>query len=633
MVKNRKTFNGKNDKMIRSRSVSSRSSAITGDSLQMSIEGQWDETVSIEDIHKGVLYHLTEKLDGLKRKYMSLKNSKGDKNPDRLIRKIVIARINYQRYLNVTKEVLGRCRDFMQNRRDTPTSRIAFIRNAQDYFLQAKDFIKMDITLRKLSPTLINYVKPKSTDSPGTYRAKRDMCRAMAMVVGADKGCTSNSSAGKIFRSRYAQQTKFLHTDFPDSWIQYLPVVLREVITDKHASDQRWLYTVLYIFSKHCSANYLQQGFCPSCMFPIVSFRERGIVGGKLFCYACRKEIEWTYYMNPRTICIILTSFHENEIFEAKRNIVRFIDGEYIEGDIDGYFEEVLREYIQNPGVYMEPPNPKPSKTSLTKDNTCEPYRSEIEAADYDEEEDDEKEGDDDDKEEKEDDEKEGDSNPQRVSSETSSTPLITEVMKKVVEKMQAIKLPDGKVMPRIEDFKNIKETYSYFKSEIACFEGKVIQRFPRGIVSRVERYVCHYYKLPPADDVKKLPFNAKGDREGTSRKMIDDALTELSLSKWSSSTSRIANKLWGSKIPNMRKHHVDILADCILQKEVFGIITTHGRKSNISQRLILMYIARRYGYPWDETDFRVNFNPSTIARQILILNEVFSIIDQNVET
>lgn len=652
--------------MLRSKSVSSlddKSSVITGDSIQIALEGQWDETISIEDIHKGVLEHLTEKLENLKRRYLNLKFCSDEKRKDRMVKKIVTARINYQRYVKVTKDVLEKCNDFMRYRRDTPSSRIAFIRNVQDYFSQAKEFVKLDISLKKISPTLISYVQPKTTDSPNTYRRKREMCKAMTLVANADKNCLMNSGVGKNFRSRYAQQNRFLHNDFPESWIQYLPVVLRNAMKEAVNPDQRWLYTILYLFSKHCSVNYLQQGYCPSCMFPIINFRDQGMVGGKLFCYACRKEIEWTYYMNPRTICIIVMSFHQREIEETKNNLIRSIrndPGNFVEGvgvgGEEGYFEEILDEYIKNASRYIDVPKGLKSATGDVFGSTDDKKFREMIIEGNDEEMDDEGEvnaedngeegnengenGDETIDEEQipitnlpTDSETTTDSKPSASSSKRKGNlPSFADVVKRANDKlslinMEVITTEDYRLS--IEDIKNAKETFIMFKNELLAFEGKFDDQIPRGIIPKVERYVCHYYKLPPKEDVKKLPLNEKGNREGTSRKMIDDALTELSLGRWTNMVSKIANKLWGSQLPDTKDHHLDILADCLVQKEIFSRMPTHGRKSNLNQRLILMYITRRYGYPWDENDFLVNFSVATLKKQLVILKEIFDIIDQ----
>lgn len=592
--------------MLRTKSVSSlgSSSVLTGDSLQMAIEGQWDETVSLTEIHQGIVQYLTLKLEKLKHKYINLKFADETKK-ERMMKKIVAARVSYQRYMNVTKDVLKNCEEFMRVRRDTPGSRLAFIRHAQDYFSQAREFIKMDITLKKLSPALLNYVQPKTTDSPNTYRRKRDMCKAMSLVIQNDKGSLSVNGPGKTFRARYAQQNKFINQGFPDSWIQYFPTILQKSLDGVTQPLDRWLVTIMYSFSKHCSEKFIQHGYCSGCCFPIINQRNEGMVGGKLYCHACRKEIEWTYYMSPRTICIIIHSFHPSEIQRYKEAITKNIYGDSNEC----YFEDVLDEYIFNTSSYIDlKPAPKPHALTRTHETTSGDDDSETELPAVEEI-------------------KQTSPASSTSSSDTSldEIPVFNKVLKAANELMSKI-FNDGN---NVVDLKNAKETYQMYKSELIAFEGKEEDNIPRGLLPKIERYITHYYKLPSKDDIRKLGFNEKGEREGTSRKMIYDALNELSQNKYCYLVSKIASKLWGSQHPNFRGKYLDILRDCVVQKEIFNRMSNvYGRKSNLNQRLILMFVSQRNGYKWTEEDFRVNFSPSTITKQLEILKELFEIID-----
>jgi hypothetical protein len=602
--------------MIRSRSVSSfgNSSVITGDSLQMALEGQWDENISIDEIHQGIMSYLANKLEDLKSKYIQLKFADRRKQ-DRLMKKVVSARIKYQKYINVTKDVLKNCNEFLRVRKDTPGSRIAFIRNVQEYLSQAKEFVKMDITLKKISPSLLNHIQPSTQDTPEMYSRKREMRKAMSMVLQNDKNCLTTNGLGKMFRSRYAQQNRFIHHEFPEVWIQYFPVALRNALKGVTSSERRWLITIMYIFSKHCSSNYIQQGYCSSCLFPIIQQRSQGVVAGKLYCLSCKKEIDWTYFMNPRTICLIFSGFHSQEIEESKQRIIDSVltdpDNPYEETS-ESHFEEVLQHYI-NVRMDFEDLSPKPilqnvelpttdceehieePEPVLNTTNEMERFNKIIHAED-------------------------------NMYPDEYNIPSFSTVVVHVMETVHKIYGKESMI-----DLKIAKESYATFRSEILSFEGKNQAQVPRGLIPKIERYVCHYYKLPSKDEVKKLPLTEKGDRAGTSRKMIYDALTDLSLTKYSHMVSKIAHKIWGSQLPNMKDHYLEILHDCVLQKEVFNrLSSTYGRKTNIGQKVILMYISKRYGYKWDEDDFRVNFSQNTLTRHLEILKEIFSIIDQS---
>jgi hypothetical protein len=603
-------------KMIRSRSVSSfgNSSVMTGDSLQMALEGQWDENISIDEIHQGIMSYLANKLEDLKSKYIQLKFADRNKQ-ERVMKKVVSARIRYQKYINVTKDVLRNCNEFLRVRKDTPGSRIAFIRNVQEYLSQAKEFVKMDITLKKISPTLLNHIQPSTHDTPEMYSRKRDMRKAMSMVLQNDKNCLTTNGLGKMFRSRYAQQNRFIHHKFPDIWIQYFPVVLRNALKGVTSSERRWLITIIYIFSKHCSSNYIQQGYCSSCLFPIIQQRTQGVVAGKLYCLSCKKEIDWTYFMNPRTICLIFSGFHNEEIEESKQRVIdSVLEDKHNPHDetSEPLFEEILQQYI-NVRMDFEDSIPKPilqtvelpveervqqvvePEPSINVNIEIDKFNKMIHAEDT-------------------------------MYPDEYSIPSFSTVIVHVMETMNKIYGKES-----IIDLKLAKESYATFRSEILSFEGKNQTQVPRGLIPKIERYVCHYYKLAGKDEIKKLPLTEKGDRTGTSRKMIYDALSDLSLTKYSHMVSKISHKLWGSQLPNMKDHYLEILHDCVLQREVFNrLSSTYGRKTNIGQKVILMYISKRYGYKWDEDDFRVSFSQNTLTKHLEILKEIFSIIDHS---
>jgi hypothetical protein len=594
--------------MLRSRSVSSfgNSSAITGDSLQLALEGQWDENISIEELHREIMGYLMKNLEGLKNKYIQLKVSH-PKRQERIMKKVVAARIKYQRYMNVTKDVLHNCNEFMKVRKDTPGSRLAFIRNVQDYLAQAKEFVKMDISLKKISPSLLSYIQPSPYDTPELFAKKREMRKAMSLVLQNDKNCITTNGLGKQFRSRYAQQHCFVHKDFPDGWIPHFPTVLRNSLKGKNSSDKRWLITIMYLFSKHCSVNYIQQGYCSSCFFPIIHNKNQGLGTGKLFCLSCKKEIDWTYYMNPRTICLIMSGFHKMEIEECRQLLIECIreDPELFDSGSMEFFEDNLDSYIENRLNYETESSTKgmfsSSTTVVENEEATEDVQPEVTRT-------------------------ENSQPPDELPQEDEeSFPSFNSVAAVVTDTLRGMYGVEATM-----DIKSAKESYSLYRSEILSFEGKTDDVVPRGLIPKIERYVCHHYKLPNKDDIRKLPLTEKGDRENTSRKMIYDALIELSLGKHSHLVSKISQKLWGSQLPCMKEHYTQIIHDCILQKEVFNRLSSYyGRKSNISQRVILMYISQRYGYRWDVDDFHISFSSVTLKKHIDILKEIFSIIDQ----
>lgn len=598
------------------------SSIVTGDSTQMMIEGQWDETVPIEEIHEGIVEHLTAKLEKLKAVYKGLKMKTGERNREELLmKKIVHARIQYQRYMAATKDILTRCAEFVQTRRDTPESRIAFIRNAQEYFSQARDFVKLDITFRKMSPTLLKYIEPKSTDPPELFSRKRELCRTMMGILGKERSSQLTNGAGKVFRSKYIHQGKFLDRGFPSQWIGFLPPILKEILQTS-PEERRWPLTIMYIFSKYCSRMHVYQGFCPGCYFPIL--RDTGEMitsGGKLFCYACGKEIDWTYYLNPRTIRVLFSGFHSLEIDEMKAIIREKIHDEDGGMENDEGFETMLENCIQEtridereefPLSVREGAERMGSETSsMEEDPRSLPERgvgkTRVSPGT-------------------------GRGRPRTESPESKPPEKIfkiisfREVLDLVRDFMRKTYSDD---CPKIEQ--RLKDVYQVYKAEIQAFEGLNEEaKFPRGFFHKIEKYIRHYFKVPPKEEVRSLPLDERGGKEGTSRGMVISSLVNLNLTMFLDQTNLICEKMWGYSLPDLSKHRDQILFECVLQKEVFMRLSSDfGRKSNLSQQLIFMYVVQRHGYAWTEEDFHINFSETTKKKQLGIMHEIFEIIDR----
>jgi hypothetical protein len=311
----------------------------------------------------------------------------------------------------------------------------------------------------------------------------------------------------------------------------------------------------------------------------------------------------------------MIMGFHPMEIDEVKDRLIDFIDKDPGLFDIkeieQSYFEDILDEYLSNYTRYVDVSGRGGAKdkesemTFKTIDLVSEPEQEPVNH------------------------EKAPPIEPpvnepdQGMGVESSKGCKYQDVVLKAAESLVRQIYGEGEIM----DLKTAKETFQFYHQELLSFEGKLDPVVPRGLIPKIERYVCHYFKVPEKEEVRKLPLSEKGERQGTSRGMIIDALKELYLERHIGIVSNIANKMWGSRLPNMTKHHIKILTDCVVQKEVFTRMSTHGRKSNLNQRLILMYITNRYGYKWDAVDFRVSTSPQTLQKQIDILNEIFKII------
>jgi hypothetical protein len=357
---------------------------------------------------------------------------------------------------------------------------------------------------------------------------------------------------------------------------------------------------------------YVHQGFCPGCHFPILRDTEDiDASGGKLFCNACGKEIEWTYHINPRSLKTLFSGFHSLEVDTMREDIRKRIIAEEFRVEGDETIEDVLwfssaeavpelslqeergSDNSDNPVEEPDEDDPPPKKPVSPGAGRGRPRSESPES---------------------------------KVPEKVFKIISFREVMDRIREFMKRVYSEDSS---KIEQ--RLKDVYHTYKTEIQAFEGlNEEEKYPRGFISKIDKYVRHYYKTPPREEIQAAPLDEKGGKTGTNRGMIISALMNLNHGNFIDQTSFICEKLWGYSLPNLSEHRDQILYECVLQKEVFMRLSSNiGRKSNLSQQLILMYVTQRHGYRWSEEDFHITFSESTKKKQLSIMEEIFEVIDR----
>lgn len=583
------------------------SSIVTADSgTQFCVEGQWDETVPLIDIHEGIVTHLTQKLERLKTTYRALKARGSDtRRADVVLKKIIRARIEYQKFIASTRDILTNCSMFIQSRRDTPESRVAFIRNAQEYFNHARDFVNMEVTLRKISPSLTNSLKPLPTDDTELASKKRRIHNALTEVLNNSASGSIPGLVGKGFRSRFARQSKILEREFIDRWITFLPRVLQRIVS-RGPREQRWPRTVLYTFTNHCDVRYVHHGFCTGCYFPIINDGESaGLSAGKLYCHSCCKEIEWTYFMNPRTIHFLFSQFSTEEIEQMKQAVSDAICEDISDEDDardEGGYRSVLHRYIgraphQDPSICDPPTSSTPP--TFSPDHRVQPATPHRVRRSY------------------------SRKPPQKMEQDNVKNSDVSPTVDTVAERLAALFGNDHTPLLSSKPF-----CYSIAK-DLQNFEAVSPPILERGLIPRIERYILHYFGVPSKEEVRARPLNERGAREGTNRKMIISALVGLNANSMIPHVSFIAHKLWHYAIPDLSEHRSKIIDDCTLFREVaMRLEGSGGNKWRVNQNICLVFVLNKHGYPWTLDDFRIHMRTPLQKRQWETVCEVFEIIE-----
>lgn len=554
----------------------SQSTSHTGVSTQMEVEGTWDEDIPLDQIHNSIIEFLSGKLEKLRTRYIDARNDKREN----LMGRIVKYRMAYQKFVHVTRDILQKCEDFLKNRKDSPGSRVAYINNVQQYISQAKEFVKLDLKFKRISPSLLNHLEPSDADTPEVFRKKRYIKNTITSILNTEKNsCLTSTGVGKVYRNRQAHQSQFLTRNFNSKWATILPPDMTTVINSLSTDEERWLAMIVFLFSKGCSQRYIHNGFCPSCLFPIIITRETKEGGlGTIYCPSCFKEITWTYFINHTSIKELFGKFHPMEI----KTVINAVRGESNMDDED-YFEGVVSDIFKRGKASSPPPSCQYEESSASS-----------------------------------------------VASSSSSaftqlpTPSgghsIQVVRQRIHHENVKYKHLYTDISARISDIyrtqtvsidrKVIKESYEQFSMELYNIEGGNVIKVPRGFFPALKRYMDYYHK----------------SEEKITRKMIYDALMSMGYDEYTKHISYISNKMYNTPFPDFSEKRSKILTECTLFKIIFGLMSGKTTKRvHVNNIFIIILVLKNNGHDWSEDAFRITEN--TRKKQEKLMNEISELI------
>lgn len=551
----------------------SYSSSRTGVSTQIEVEGTWDENIPLEQLHDSILHFLTDKLEKLRHRYIQVRQDK----KENVMGRIVKYRMAYQKFVHITKDILQQCDSFLKDRRDSPGSRIAYINNVQQYISQAKEFVKIDLKFKRISPSLLTHLEPTEDDTADSYKRKRYLKNTIYTILNNEKmSCLTSSGVGKIFRSRHNHQSKFVGRAFNSNWISILKPGMSEVISLLERDEEKWAAMLVYLYSKDCSNKYVHNGFCPTCLFPIIIPRETNEgSSGTIYCPACFKEITWTYFISHDSIREVFSQFHPDEI----DNILTMVKNSNGGGDDDDFYSSIINNITD---------------TSRSRQHSQKPNWDTVTA--------------------------------KTRKTTLKITPPLSVVSVKVLQQRFVPRQDSFKVILSIItkhlkmifknrdiaiDRKNIKDNYDQFASDIYNIEGIDIIKLPRGIIPAIKRYVTYYHS----------------SEETITRKMIYDALMALGYEEYTKHISYIANKMYNQPFPDFSRNRQDIIIECVLFKIIFGIISSSSSNKRVHANNYYIIHNVLVNNNYDSTDHIFRLSIITRKKQSDIMEEICRLI------
>lgn len=559
------------------------SSSRTGASTHMEVEGTWDEDIPLDQIHNSIIEYLTDKLEKLRLRYTQAKTDK----KDHVMGKIVKYRMAYQKYVHITRDILQKCEEFLKDRKDSPGSRVAYIKNVQQYISQAKEFVKLDLKFKKLSPSLLSHLEPQLSDTPEIFQKKRYIRNTISSILNNEKiTCLTSTGAGKSYRLKHNNQSQFLTRGFNSSWTKHLPPDMSSIISSLESDDERWAAMIVFLLSRKCSRMYIHNGFCPSCLFPIIIPRETKEGGsGTIYCPSCFKEITWTYFISRQSMNQIFSQFHPDELLNLMNKVRGGEDGDDF---FEGYANDLYNKCLHNISISesdrsdSSPRNiPVVCLPSSSSHQSPSQPSSSVQIKD---------------------------TIPIKVTSYRFEPETLNfkDIFRIVSERLKKISGYENYVIDR----KNVKESFDQFTTEIYNIEGGCIIKVPRGFFPSLKRYMNFYHSSDTS----------------ITRKMIYDALVSLGYDEYTKHISYISHKLYNTPYPDFSSKRSVIVIECIIIKILFGICVGKGtRRVHVNNYYIIHIVLGKNGYDLSDDHFRISEN--TKKKKETVMKDICNLI------
>jgi len=587
------------------------------DEKVISLEGCWDEDISVEEIHEQVLEKLKEEMDELKERYRQLSSSPIATGQDmRILRKITSVRLKHDKLVANAKHIFDELYKLRgaSNHTATPCSRLVWMNHVQGYFRCLNDMFHIDVSLSRISPGLFRSAKFTGTETPNTFHKKRRMTIILQKLIEnekVNKKTTFNSRMKKYCSENLTTIPKrFLDPSmggtngkgFPDRWLELMDEEFREYFSRSPDTVYRWYLLFAVIGTEKFLQRFDFNGLCPYCNYPFIV--DKALKSGsqhtenKLSCKECMKEIDWTYFASSSEMSIMKNFLHPSTVNEVDE-IVKLCSPTIKEETSIIEHKKPLTTTIRHKFIVEE------TDTDTAGTTNADTVDTTVSNPDH--------------------------SRPTRKRGrrkEHDMDKLIHIARQQLKEKCplyneQAPVKFDEDGTDKNYDAK-IKDSANNLLNELKNFQGVSLEKIPQGVAQSVDSYLCRVHKIPGKEEIRREPLSEKGERQTVSRRMVLEALRECGLSKWSSHISYIMATLWWCPYP--RVEHEDeerMIVMMIKQREIFERIKDKfARKSNLSVHTAMGKLLSLCGYPYDDSDFKIWETQDSKKKQDMMWDE-----------
>lgn len=167
-------------------------------------------------------------------------------------------------------------------------------------------------------------------------------------------------------------------------------------------------------------------------------------------------------------------------------------------------------------------------------------------------------------------------------------------------------------------------EDVNNFVKILDKFEGKTKLILNEEFLDKLDEYFLTT-GFVKGEEIRSLPLNYKGKKDGTNRKMLWNALEKMGYPQYYDETSYIANIYWGWELPDLSKYRDQLIKDYQITQNVWNTIKlSFKRSASLGTQYRLYVQMKALDYPYcDIDDFKIQDNIESIR----LHNEIWKIM------
>lgn len=137
-------------------------------------------------------------------------------------------------------------------------------------------------------------------------------------------------------------------------------------------------------------------------------------------------------------------------------------------------------------------------------------------------------------------------------------------------------------------------------------FEGKQNPSLPNDFYQKLDAYF-ELNRKPLGEEIRKRKKLSNGKKEGTSKKILRQALESVGYSSFYEDANYIAHVYWGWDLPDISRYREQIIEDYQKTQRVWlKICHNYDRKASLGTQYRLYSHLRSVGYPVEKDDFGI---------------------------